>query len=92
MTRAIAKLLGRAEAALVAARRRVRPDPLAGLSPVARRMVQAWYAARSPEQQYAAWLDESHILSGSDVDIYEIPENLSSRQLAELYEKVKDND
>lgn len=91
MTRSVRPLLDKAEAALVEAKRRVRPDPLADLSPQARRMVEAWYADRSPEQIWAAWLDGTHILSGSDVDVssMNIPVDATLIELQEIYESIR---
>ncbi|ARC36617.1 hypothetical protein A6J80_09675 [Paracoccus yeei] len=86
MTRAIAKLLTKAEAALATARRRVRPDPLAGLSPAWRAYVQRWMDSKTPEERYSALLSKTHPLSG--IINYEIPENITLQELAELWDKV----
>ncbi|WP_423212326.1 hypothetical protein [Paracoccus yeei] len=89
MTRAIAKLLTKAEAALAEARRRARSDPLAGLSPAWRAFVERWTQERSLEDVYRALRDGTHPLS--TVNNYEIPEDITSQQLAELWEKVRDS-
>lgn len=92
MARSVRPLLDKAEAALAEARRRIRPNPRDRLTPTARRMVAAWEAERTPDQQYAAWLDGTHILSTADIwDDPEIPENITSQDLAELWNKVRDS-
>ncbi|QEU07968.1 hypothetical protein [Paracoccus yeei] len=91
MTRAIAKLLEKTEAALREAKRRVRQDPLAGLSPAWRAYVERWEACRSPEDQYAAIREGTHPLS--TVNIYphdEIAANGTPEEVAEAWDQVRD--
>lgn len=91
MTRAIAKLLDKAEAALAEARRRVPPDPLASLSPVWRAYVERWTQERSLEDVYRALRDGTHPLS--TIDIYphdEIAANGTPEEVAEAWDRVRD--
>lgn len=91
MTRSVRPLLDKASAALAEAQRRVRPDPLAGLSPEWRAYVQRWEACRSPEDQYAAIREGTHPLS--TVDIYphdEIAANGTPEEVAEAWDRVRD--
>lgn len=91
MTRAIAKLLDKAEAALAEARRRVPPDPLAILSPEWRAYVRRWEACRSPEDIYRSIREGTHPLS--TVNIYphdEIAANGTPEEVAEAWDRVRD--
>lgn len=85
------KLLDKAEAALVAARAKVPPDPLAGLSPVWRRYVENWQNERTPSEIYAAIRNGTHPFS--TIDIYphdKIAANGTPEEVAEAWDRVRD--
>ena len=90
MARSVRSLMDRLDLALIEARSRIRPNPRDRLTPTARKMVEAWEAERTLEQQYAAWRDGVHILSTADIwDDRDIAD-ATPEQIVAMWDEMRD--